>query len=321
MNQAVGKMRWKSTSNLPFRKPYSNSLARLTIKLIYPFLHFFSYIDYCVARIVSIDSAKLAANGGNVIESADVLIFAVFINHIADYSQLLLRLGEFEQIFETVVIVNSGSYLLANKLFWNPRTFVYDRENSQRDFGSYKFALAQIDLQRCKRICLINDSVYWSEGAILKFIQKAELLSAPIVGLTKSFQHVEHLQSYCLLFKKPTEIYLTPILNLPPVRFKRTIVIFGEMKLSKFLNNLCIKFEAIWDTNSLLQEFTPSNDVERSLKRTLLSYRERNIELNPSIHFAIPLFRQTGILKKVILKDNPAQFSPSILQVIDKISL
>jgi len=280
--------------------------------------HFFStlsYLDFYVAKFFSSapDYSKINKN----FQGQSILIYSVYINDSNEFLRLKNEILNLQTEFDLMVIVNTGVISILEITNEADKILAFDRKNTQRDFGSYKFGLKYLNLEGCRRICLINDSVFWQKDSVLDFLKKAELKDARVIGMTKSSQRGIHLQTYCLVFKEPVMEDFRVILELPPVLFKRSIVFFGELRLTRELMKSQTSFDSIWDADLLLESFQPKNEVERKYHDHLHEYRRVGIPLNPSIHLAVPLYRVAGMIKKVILKENPAKFSNSIITILN----
>lgn len=284
----------------------------------------FAYLVFLTLCYVDFYTAKLfrSRQGNPEIEkrfqARNVLVYSVFINDSVELLRLKIEIKRLQNEFDLVMIVNTGATSILEISENLEKIAVFDRRNIQRDFGSYKFALEHLDLEGCRRVCLVNDSVFWQKNSLADFVEKAERKEARVIGMTKSNQRGAHLQSYCLLFKDPRIEDFRAILQLPPVLLKRSIVYFGEYRLSKELKKRQVAFDAIWDAEALRESFQPLSQIETHYLEYLNEYNRLGISLNPSIHLAIPLYRKAGIIKKVILRKNPAKFSSPICGILSR---
>lgn len=298
----------------PFKSPgyrfFSIALRRFANLFFLPLC----YVDFFIAKLFRSPPDNLKSEKS--IQARNVLIYSVFVNNLSELLRLKIEILSLQTEFDFIMIVNTGATSVLGISKNLEKIAVFDRENTQRDFGSYKFALKHLDFENCVQICLINDSVFWQKHSLTEFIKEAEQNEARIVGMTKSNQRGVHLQSYCILFKEPSIEDFRAILQLPPVMFKRSIVYFGEFRLSKELKKRQVLFDAIWDAEALLESFQPLSEIETDYREYLTKYSGQGISLNPSIHLAIPLYRKAGIIKKVILRENPAKFSSPIRGIL-----
>jgi hypothetical protein len=236
------------------------------------------------------------------------------VNNIDDFTELDRHLKDYRALFDLIIIVNTGCISIAELMQPQKRIYAFDRANRQRDFGSYQFAIKKVDVESCKILCLINDSVLWDIGALKKFVQNAQNMKEQVIGMTISNQRKLHLQSFCILFKNPNIKHLRSIIEFPNVFLKRSIVLLGEIKLSQELGKLKVSFEGVWSSEALLEKFHPGNKYENELFWKLAHYLQKGIHVNPSIHLAIPLLKQAGVMKKVILNSNPAKFRKELIE-------
>ncbi len=300
----------------PFKSPgyrfFSITLRHIAHLLFLPLC----YADFYVAKLFR--SPPGNPNIEKSIQARNVLIYSVFINNSMELLRLKIEILSLQTEFDFMMIVNTGATSILGISENLEKIAVFDRKNTQRDFGSYKFALKHLDFEDCRQICLVNDSVFWKKHSLAEFLKEAERDKARVIGMTKSNQRGVHLQSYCILFKEPSIEDFRAILELPPVKFKRTIVYFGEFLLSRELKKRQVSFDAIWDAETLLESFQPLSEIETDYREYLNKYSGLGISLNPSIHMAIPLFRKAGIIKKVILRENPAKFSSPICGILSR---
>src|SRR5215470_11137750 len=74
------------------------------------------------------------------------------------------------------------------------------RANVGLDFGAFKDGLATLRPERLEALLLVNDSVYGPFRDLADVMSDMNLLEADVWGITDSWQHHFHLQSYFLLF-------------------------------------------------------------------------------------------------------------------------
>ena len=299
----------------PFQRPGSSIFSKGIRRCAHELLLIFSYLDFCVAKFFY--PANDQHESQRRFQGKKILIYSVFINNEKDFLRLKNEILDLQTDFDLVLLVNTGEISILGITKNVEKFAVFDRKNTQRDFGSYKFALKKINFDGCRQICLINDSVFWQRNAVSEFLKKAESNKARVIGMSKSTQRGIHLQSYCILFKDPKIDDFRAILELPPVLLKRSIVHFGELRLSRELRKHHSSFDGIWDAEGLLESFQPLTEIERNYRDYLDKYIGVRIPLNPSIHLAIPLYRKAGIIKKVALRENPAKFSTSITSILN----
>lgn len=120
-----------------------------------------------------------------------------------------------------------------------------ERDNYGRDFGSYKAGMKYFFdsgfQDKCQRLLIINDSVFFSKKGLPEFIQNLFNSDIEVLGATENSQHSHHLGSFCISvsdkiirnpkFKEFWENYKNS--NVRPLVIKR-----GEFGLSKALKSM-----------------------------------------------------------------------------------
>lgn len=142
-----------------------------------------------------------------------------------------------------------------------------ERYNFGRDFGSYKsgfnYMYTQGLAEKCPRLLMINDSVFFSNKHISSFLQNMFIDDFEVLGATENFEIEHHLGSFCIAMT-------SSVLNDKKLKkywrsFKCTdvrpvVIKTGEMDLSKVLKRVVSsseQFRSLYDTASaalVLQE-------------------------------------------------------------------
>lgn len=132
-----------------------------------------------------------------------------------------------------------------------------EKYNFGRDFSSYKSGFSYIYKQsigeRCDRVLMVNDSVYFSKNKSDQFVR--DMLSTPyeVLGGTENFEFEHHVGSFCISFsgdiiraekfKKYWRTYKNS--DVRPLVIKR-----GELELSRVLKR-CVSspdnFRSLYD--------------------------------------------------------------------------
>lgn len=132
-----------------------------------------------------------------------------------------------------------------------------ERFNFGRDFGSYKSGFSYIYAngiaEKCPRLLMINDSVFFSKKHISSFLQDMFVDDVEVLGATENFEIEHHLGSFCIAMSKS-------VLNDKKLKrywrsFKCTdvrpvVIKTGEMKLSKVLKRIVSstgEFRSLYD--------------------------------------------------------------------------
>ena len=105
--------------------------------------------------------------------------------------------------FSVVFVSNSGS-LSPDALQWLQSlcSAIIVRRNVGYDFGAWREAIEHLGLPIAgtEMLVLANDSVYGPIRPLSETFERIRLDKAPVWGLTESWQHGYHLQSYFLVF-------------------------------------------------------------------------------------------------------------------------
>jgi lipopolysaccharide biosynthesis protein len=113
------------------------------------------------------------------------------------------------------------------------------RRNVGYDFGAYKDGMAAIgDLSQCDRLLLMNDSIYGPFRPLGDVLKAANPSEAELWGITDSWDHHYHVQTYFVLFFKKalmSEVFGKFWRRLPYVNSKSWIVRNCEVKLTQKL--------------------------------------------------------------------------------------
>lgn len=123
------------------------------------------------------------------------------------------------------------------------------RENQGHDFGSWKTGLAAAgDLSRYDRLVIANDSVYgpfFDLGVVFDGVGPGD---AGFWGITDSRRFGHHLQSYFLVFGRSilkNSAFEAFWRRLPYYRFKHSVILGGEVELSRLLAREGFNFRAL----------------------------------------------------------------------------
>ena len=150
-----------------------------------------------------------------------------------------------------VYIIDTGHLQFTTK---NLNITILKRNNVARDFGSFRDVLARLDLGMANELILMNDSCFWSENSMSKYLNEQSREFRDIRCITLSFQRVPHPQSY-FLHIKASRIRLIQDFFRNEVRdwrFKRNIITRGEIKLARVLNDSgCEVIDVFGGNNSL----------------------------------------------------------------------
>jgi hypothetical protein len=262
------------------------------------------YGDRGVVNAFSIDWSSKPVNAA---------VLACYVNNSSEMAELAPLISELETRFSIVLIINTGKFEINN----STNSICIQRKNHGRDLYSYALgatALKDLDLDE---ILFLNDSVHWLEDSINKFLDNSKLISAQVVALTESNQGSYHLQSFALAIKKPSEEIFKIIGEIKPFLKKRTLVEYGEKRISRRFQKSGIQMAAVHDYAALMQNIFTYREAYSSDFGQLTSLIKQKIALNPSIHFWPQLFIDAGFVKKSLIIKNPARLINSPISLSD----
>lgn len=233
-----------------------------------------------------------------------VAIFAIYSNNTEESSEAVRVVNLIATKFDMVIVVNTGRNQLESDLK-NVKSL--QRTNLGRDLASYRAVLEMLKLENVSEVLLFNDSVFWSNSAILDFIEFSRQSDYEVTGVTLSNQHLIHLQTYGLHIKGELPKILKPFSKIRISRFKRGLIEAGEKELSRFWFKEEIRVGFMHDQNSLIKNFNGYKNIYNEDFLQIQNLTRMGVPLNPTIHLWAPLFEQTGIIKKALIKKNPAR--------------
>ncbi|MFU9138958.1 rhamnan synthesis F family protein [Erwinia tasmaniensis] len=181
---------------------------------------------------------------------------------LALYEKTALRNDTIELLKEAkrqnVFIIGVNTLKLSNENYPEELIDVYiERDNFGRDFGSYQAGMQYIYRkkvdERCSRLLIINDSVFFSKKGLPEFIKDLFETKTEVLGATENKEISHHLGSFCIsvlgriVSHEKFENYWKnyKLTNVRPLVIKR-----GEFTLSTILKSLVSSennFKAIYD--------------------------------------------------------------------------
>lgn len=146
-----------------------------------------------------------------------------------------------------------------------------ERPNFGRDFGSYKTGFLHIFKKRwhdsCPRLLMINDSVFFTEERMPKFLNDMMTSDIEVLGSTENYEIEHHLGSFCIAMSQAV---------LKNLRFQKywydyrltdvrpSVIKRGEMKLSRTLKR-CVSSPAEFQSLYSAARFLRALNEDRSL--------------------------------------------------------
>jgi hypothetical protein len=208
------------------------------------------------------------------------------------------------------------------------------RRNIGYDFGAWRDALDTLALPRTETeaIFLVNDSVYGPFGDFAGMLDGLDFQRAEIWGLTESWQHRYHLQSFFLACGEDairSEAWQRFWRSVRPVPSKEWIIRHCEIGFTRSLQKGGVICAALFPQSALLDapeiarlEALVAADPPRSSKadalharasharRLLRSIRRGRQDLNPSIDLWRQLLRAGyPFVKRELLQKNPSRIT------------
>lgn len=192
------------------------------------------------------------------------------------------------------------------------------RPNVGYDFYSYRVGITKLMAEEVEYdgIYVVNSSFLVSSRS--KFVStlqkmKTELSYAGAVGLVRSLQWEDHLQSYLLLLRRDTVSagwFSEWLRSVEPRNSKLEVILCGELGLSRALRengvraislyqpSLEVSASAIWNWSTFLIKTKSLVALLKNPWRTLRGF-------NPSQFCALSISRELGVVKTEVLRDNP----------------
>ena len=301
--------------------PNSSISVRLVRRFGGKLLSYFCILDFALAHILSwilpdIYGGKRAMSSFSIDWSSkpvNAAVFACFVNNSSEMAELAPLISELEARFSIVLIINTGSLDINN----SETSMCIRRSNHGRDLFSYALGAVVLKDLELEEVVFLNDSVHWNEDSINKFLDQAAQLSARVVGLTESNQGSYHLQSFALAIKKPSKEIFQIIGGIKPFICKRTLVEYGEKKISRRFLDSGIQIAAIHDYPKLARNIFIYRELYSTDYAELTALINQRVDLNPSIHFWPQLFVDSGFVKKSLITKNPAKLINSPVSLSD----
>ena len=203
------------------------------------------------------------------------------------------------------------------------------RDNFGYDFWSYKVGLDALpEYRKFKRILLLNSSFIISDPAKLLNALFEHPVSGQMVGLTKSYDFQEHLQSFCILFDGEnivaSEAMKTWWTEMTPISDRDEVIQKYEIGMSRFFKDhgyelisrykptpsdkLMSIFRAVVQSGNLPNPLGPTDSV------VTIELRQAD-SLNPTHYAWDQLFFKYGVVKLDFLRKSLYSYHfQSILQ-------
>ena len=182
-----------------------------------------------------------------------------------------------------------------------------------RDWGNFALGLRfAYEMDFPQSLLLMNDSLYGPFTCLKEIFDNADRNKADFVGLTDSFQHHYHLQSYFIYCKSSLCTHAT-FLNFwkefIPQNNKDEIIFNNEIGFTKYFSNLGFEPGCSFTYNDLFNTALNGSYSTSEIIKTL----KNGTFVNPTHHFADILITTYGFpfIKIELLRDNPSKI-PSL---------
>jgi rhamnosyltransferase len=178
---------------------------------------------------------------------------------------------------------------------------VHLRPNVGYDFGMWQFVIAHTDLSVWDEIVLTNSSVFGPFWPLTDAFQRMADQPCDFWGMTDSYQHDWHIQSYFLVFRHKvirSEAFATFWRSVLPYTNKRQTIRSYEIGLTEYLAGAGFTSRVLAPTLSLLPK-----GILRYLFRKYRKYKRRN----PAVIYARELLKaRMPFMKLELFKRKPA---------------
>jgi len=208
---------------------------------------------------------------------------------------------------------------------------VIQRENVGYDFWSYKIGLESLMAQArpWQRLLIINSSIVITNPALLAHQLFARPLGSGLVGVGRSRQPDDHLQSYCILFEGEPFIRSAAMqrwwAGMEPISERKQVILKYEVGMSQYFLAQGVALDGLYKPTQkqrlmaivrALHMGTLSFDVapDQNTVSLDLSYSEF---MNPTWYMWKDLLQQFGIVKIDFLKKSP--LAPDLHRLIQRL--
>ncbi|MFT4236050.1 MAG: rhamnan synthesis F family protein [Microbacterium sp.] len=150
---------------------------------------------------------------------------------------LLRQLDQLGTVSDQIVVASPSALTSQASAEISRRAILLRRENFGHDFGSWREALEQLDwAQGYDELLLTNDSYAGFFRPLAQIIDEMTSRPVEVWGMTKSWRHGEHVQSYFLFFTRPalaSRAFRRFWADTKPATDRFTAIAHGEVGVSR----------------------------------------------------------------------------------------
>jgi len=181
------------------------------------------------------------------------------------------------------------------------------RPNIGYDFYSYREGIIYLlknELDLFKKIYLMNTSFLCLNIKIfLKRILSASINNKVFVGITKSYEIHEHIQSYLLIIDKKLFLNSTFIYwfkKMKPINKRQNVIEKYELGLSKLILDMSFSISSLFKKNLIIYEKYKFNFFGK-----VFFLKKKRDKKNPMHFYYKEIYNEFGIIKIELLTKNP----------------
>jgi lipopolysaccharide biosynthesis protein len=191
---------------------------------------------------------------------------------------------------------------------------IVHRQNVGYDFGAWRDGLSLIaDTRKLERLILSNDSVFGPLQDLAGVIERCDPQRADVWGVTDSYHHRYHLQSYFLVFNQralESKSFSKFWKSMRYIGNKAVVVFKYEVGMSQALLRGGLRLRALHPYPQLVQDVVLSNlenPPESEYFERLLNGVNAGVPLNPAHFFWEHLITiaRCPFIKRDLLESNP----------------
>ena len=181
------------------------------------------------------------------------------------------------------------------------------RQNIGYDFYSYRVGINYLlknELDIFKKIYLMNTSFLCLNVKIfLKKILSASINNKVFVGITKSYEIHEHIQSYLLIIDKKlflNSVFVDWFKKMKPINKRQSVIEKYELGLSKLILDINFSISSLFKKNLIIYRKYKLNFFGK-----VFFLKKKRDKKNPMHFYYKEIYNEFGIIKIELLTKNP----------------